>query len=94
MEWLAAIGAGPLTAGSVLLTLGMLVLAGRLIPRAQHEDRVNDWKELAERWERIAEKERAINETYGEATTELLDHARTSTQLLRTLQALREQGER
>lgn len=93
MELLTALGPGPITAGSVLLTLGMLVLAGRLVPLRQHEARVSDWKELAERWEKIAETQRQINETQAESTRELLEHARTSTQILRSWQSHREQGQ-
>lgn len=91
---LLPVGPGPITAGALMAALGWAVLRGWLIPRPWHRERVNDWRELADRWEKIAEKERAINETYGDATKELLDHARTSTRILTALQEHRDRGAR
>lgn len=79
----------PISVVSLVVLLGLMVITGRLVSRKVHEDRVQDWKDLAQHWQRIAETQQEANEQNTVAIKELLEHARTTSQVLKSLQDLR-----
>lgn len=72
--------------GGVVLLMVLMVLWGKLVPRASYEDRIRDKDQQIETWREAYLKSEEARDVMRGQITELLQMARTTTHVMNAVQ--------